>query len=292
MKVFILGATGCIGCAVSRELIAHDHQLTALSRSAASDAKLQALGITTVRGEMQLPEQWIHTLAHCQAVIQVAATFDEQMASADALAMRAIEDAAVRRSDTLRLIYTGGCWSYGATDDSIATEATPFNPLPPFAFMARQSERLLAAQQLRTAIIHPAMVYAARNGVFDRFIDASRAGQAIEIWGSAQTRWPLVHRDDLAVAYRLLLEQPDLTGHFNASAEAGVPVGDIAESIRRHWGVEPAPTVLPIDEAMRRCGDWAAGCGLDQQMGSGKLRGHSGWRPVVNDYRLSDVFEG
>jgi hypothetical protein len=28
----------------------------------------------------------------------------------------------------------------------------------------------------------------------------------------------MAHRDDLAVAYRLLLEQPILTGHFNTSA--------------------------------------------------------------------------
>ena len=33
----------------------------------------------------------------------------------------------------VRFIYTGGCWLFGATVDEVATEETPFHPLPAFA---------------------------------------------------------------------------------------------------------------------------------------------------------------
>src|SRR5437016_5034036 len=42
-----------------------------------------------------------------------------------------------------RLIYTGGCWLFGATGDELATEETPFRPLPAFAWMVPQLRRVL-----------------------------------------------------------------------------------------------------------------------------------------------------
>lgn len=146
-----------------------------------------------------------------------------------------------RKDGKIRLIYTGGVWLYGATGNSIANETTQFQPMPALAWMVETSEKLLHTQAFATAVIHPAMVYHQVGGAFSRFIDCAKQHKQIEIWKDGATRWPLIHRNDLAMAYRLLLEQPKLTGHFNASAQIGVRVDTIAKTIAQNTA---APMVL------------------------------------------------
>ena len=67
------------------------------------------------------------------------------------------------------MIYTGGCWLFGATGDAIATEETALDPLPAFAWMVPNLQRVLAEPAIAGIVIHPAMVYTANGGVFRRF---------------------------------------------------------------------------------------------------------------------------
>lgn len=279
MRVLLLGGTGSIGTAVTRTLAAAGHHILALSRSEASDRKLADLGAAMFRGDLREPEDWAHMVSSCEAIVHVAATFDDGMAETDRRVVDALlaatDDGGTRR----RFLYTGGCWLYGATGDEIATEDRPFDPLPSFAWMIERGARLLAAPQFSTAIIHPAMVYHEDGGVFSRFIDPAKAGRPIEIWGAPDTRWPLIHRDDLAAAYRLLLERPELTGHFNAAAQEGVRVDDIAAEIAGRFGRPARFPVRSVEDLVAEYGGWAEGPTLDQQMSAAKLRKAAGWTP-------------
>ncbi|WP_291728506.1 NAD-dependent epimerase/dehydratase family protein [Leisingera sp. F5] len=285
MKIFILGGTGSIGTAVTQNLIRYGHDVTGLSRSDASDRKLAAMGARPLRGDLRHPGSWVREVAHVDGLIQLAATFGPDMAEADTAAMGAILRQAALRPDPLRLIYTGGCWLYGATGNRIADEVSPMRPIKPFAWMQKNARAALAAPAVSAAVIHPAMVYHPEGGVFSRYLEAARLMMPFEIWGSVATRWPLVERADLACAYRLLMERPKLTGHFNASAETGVPVAEITREIARRHGHDASYVVRSLKHVLIKYGDWAEGPTLDQQMESAKLRQMTGWEPQYTSFR-------
>ena len=291
MRVFILGGTGSIGTAVVQELVARSHDVVALSRSEKSDEKLSLLGAAPCRGDLRAAEGWVDEALACDAVIQVAATFDEDMAVADNCVTSALISASSERGGTLRLIYTGGCWLYGETGDAIATEDRPFDPLRAFSWMVGHAERLLKCPTLSTAVVHPAMVYHEEGGAFERFLKAARENRPIEIRGGPDTRWPIIERTDLANAYCDLLMRPELKGHFNVSSEVGVRVGDIAKRFAGAYGSTGEVVVRCVEDVVRQHGSWAKGPTLDQQMSSGKLQNATGWKPKVIDYQRSAVFE-
>lgn len=290
MKVFVLGGTGSIGTGLVNELVARNHSVTALSRSAASDRALETSGARPLRGDLDQPSGWIYEAAAQDALIQIAATFGDDMGEVDEKLLAALIDATNDARRPLRVLYTGGCWLYGATGDAVATEETPFDPLPSFDWMVKGGEKLLSAPFLSTAIIHPAMVYHAQGGVFERFLTAAQARRPVEIWGAARTRWPIIERSDLARAYCDILARPDLTGHFNAGSEEGVRVGDIVEAFVQHYGGPSDPIVLSAEEVVAEHGAWAKGPTIDQQMSSRKLRDATGWTPLITDFRSSALF--
>ncbi|MDA7948405.1 MAG: NAD-dependent epimerase/dehydratase family protein [Hyphomicrobiaceae bacterium] len=288
MRILILGATGSIGAAVAAELKTHDHQVLCLARSDTSDQKLRALGYETLRGDLRTPQHWCHVVHSVNVIIQLATTWTPDMGEVDFEVLEALrKEAEDRRSP--RFLYTGGCWLYGATEDAIATEATPFRPIKAFSWMVHNARHLLDRCPFSAAIVHPASVYHKDGGVFRRFIESARANDPVQIWGSPHVRWPLIHRDDLAVVYRLLAERADLVGHFNASAEQGVRVEVIAAAIAEKFGNSQAPIVKSAAEVIAQYGAWAEGPMLDQQMSSERLE-DKGWQPKIRNFATSDLF--
>ncbi len=290
MRVLILGATGSIGTAVAAEMAAHGHKVLALARSDASAAALSGLGYQILCGDLREPEIWASAVNEVDAVIHVAATFDDDMEAVDRRLVTALI-AAAKAPRPIRFVHTGGCWLYGATGDAVATEEAPFDPIPAFEWAIETASMLTASPAFSAAVIHPAMVYHRSGGVFEGFCEEARAGDPLGLWGPEATRWPLIHRDDLAVAYRLLAERPDLNGHFNASAEIGVPIGEIGQAICAAFGAAPAFIQRNMTAEVAALGDWAEGMFLDQQMDCPRLRRATAWRPRITDFRTSDLFE-
>jgi nucleoside-diphosphate-sugar epimerase len=206
------------------------------------------------------------------------------MGQVESKALEAMIQALGRKDGKIRLIYTGGVWLYGATGNSIANETTQFQPMPALAWMVETSEKLLHTQAFATAVIHPAMVYHQVGGAFSRFIDCAKQHKQIEIWKDGATRLPLIHRNDLAMAYRLLLEQPKLTGHFNASAQIGVRVDTIAKTIAQKYRSPNGFKVLPAATVRQKYRFWADGPMLDQQMASPRLQTLCDWEPAITDF--------
>lgn len=280
MRVLLLGATGFIGSGILRELLEAGHDVVALARSADAAGRLRRHGAQVLRGDLREPGKWAAAVCEVDAVIHAAATFTEDMGEVDRNVVHALTEHAMSAGGRTRFIYTGGVWLYGETGDVTATEETPLRPIAAFEWMVRNAADALAAPCFEASIVHPGICYVRDGGAFSRLLPQNGR---IVVWGSLETRWPLVHRDDLAQAYRLVLEQGAAGASYNVCAEEGVRVGDIVTAIAGRLAIRTPPAISPVEDVMREHGTWAVGPTLDQRMSSRRIRETLHWEPRHTD---------
>jgi nucleoside-diphosphate-sugar epimerase len=274
-----MGGTGVIGTAIVRELIARGHEVVGLARSEAAASRIVACGAIPMMGDIASPELWATRLPAIDAVIHTACDFASDMGAIECHLLDVLLPALAAQPSKVRFITTGGCWLFGATGDMVTTETTPFDPLPAFAWMVPQLQRVLASQSVHGIAIHPAMVYEPAGGVFRRFLQDAKEGRAIRIVASEQIRWPLVHSEDLAALYALALERaPAGSGYIGAAIE-GFPVGQIARACAKRFGEPQTPEIVSVDAIAAELGDWARGYARDQRLSGAKAQTELGWHP-------------
>jgi nucleoside-diphosphate-sugar epimerase len=280
VRVFVLGGTGAIGSAVVRELVARGHDVSGLARSDAAAAKLREFGATPLAGDTTAPEHWAPGLPLLDAVIHMACDFNTAMGAIDRRLFDLLLPALAAQPKTPRFIYTGGGWLFGATGDVIATEETPFCPLPAFAWMVPNLTRILQATEVDGIVIHPAMVYAAAGGVFARFARDAVERDAVRVVESEQVRWPLVHSEDLAGLYALALERAPARSSYIGAAIDGLAVGRIARAFAERFGTRlTEPQIISPDAIAAELGEWARGYALDQRLSGARAQWELGWSP-------------
>ena len=284
MRVLVLGGTGTIGSAVVRELVARGHVVFGLARSGVSAAKLGQWGATPIAGDLASPSSWATGLPPLDAVIHAACGFNSEMGAIDQHLLDVLLAALASQPKRPRFVYTGGCWLFGPTGDTPATEQTPFNPLPAFAWMVPNLQRVLSAPEVEGIVIHPAMVYTPQGGVFQRFARDSRERDAIRVVGSEAVRWPLVHGEDLANLYALALQRAAAGSSYIGAAIEGLAVGMVARAIAKRFGTRRAePEIVSTDSVATELGEWARGYALDQRLSSTRARCELGWQPRYLD---------
>jgi nucleoside-diphosphate-sugar epimerase len=280
LRIFVLGGTGSIGSPTVREFVKRGHEVWALARSDASAAKLREWGATPVTGDIVSPERWAAGLPPLGAVVHAACDFDTEMGAIDAHLLDVLLASLAAQPKRPRFITTGGCWLFGATGDEVATEETPFRPLPAFAWMVPHLRRILGAAEVDGIVIHPAMVYTADGGVFHRFTREAADRDAVRVVGSEEVRWPLVHGEDLAELYALALERSPAQSSYIGAAIEGIPVGRIARAFAMRLDTRnQQPQIVSVDAIAAELGEWARGYGLDQQLSGAKAQRELGWRP-------------
>ena len=283
MKIFTLGATGFIGSAVINILLAHQHEVIALAHHQKAKKALKAKGIKTVNGDLRAPESWVDHIFEADAVIHVASTFTDDMGDIDKNLLKIMQSCAIKKRKKIKLIYTGGCWLYGQTGNHVVTETDAFNPIAPFKWSVETINFIQNSPTFEATIIHPAMVYDRDGGTLDRFITLAKTNQQIEVWGSLATRWPVVHRQDLAQAYRLAVESQQTGQSYNVSGQDGVSVGDMVSALEKRFTLTLPTKIRSPQDAVETLGEWAIGYTLDQQMSAHKIKQALDWQPQFTD---------
>ncbi|MGY6632545.1 MAG: NAD-dependent epimerase/dehydratase family protein [Alkalilacustris sp.] len=278
MRVLIFGATGLIGRTVVRAIVAAGHDTVAMTRKTERAAGLKAAWAQPIVGDITMPETWHDAAAATDAAIHLAAAFEGDLAAADRIWTEAMDALARAGKAPQRIVYTGGCWLYPARSAPPITEADGFDPLPPFAHLVAHRDRLRASG-LDVVTLHPGLVWSDTAGCTAEIDAAVAAQQPVEVVGSPETLWPLVHADDLAALYAGALRPDAPCTDILAVSDPGIPVASIIAAAERVHGMRASLRTLPVAEAVRRHGSWVAGKARSQRIEGARAAPLLGWRP-------------
>ena len=219
MKTLITGATGFIGSAVLRQLIAAGHDVRALIRPESDRRNITGLPVEIVYGDLTDRKSLDHGMKGCSTLFHVAADYRlwvpraEEMYEANVVGTRHIMHAALN-AGIKRVVYTSSVATLGLTQDgSPADEETPVSLKDMIGhykrskFMAEAEVKRLADEQaLPVIIVNPSTPIGPRD------IRPTPTGRIIV--DAASGRMPayvdtglnLVHVDDVAIGHLLALE--------------------------------------------------------------------------------------
>ncbi len=279
MQVFVTGATGWVGSAVVKELIAAGHRVLGLARSDKGADALASVGALAHRGSLADLDSLRSGARQSDAVIHMAFNHDfSKFAENCAEDKRAIEAiGSVLEGSNRPLLVTSGVALLSPGRTATEADAPPANsPIPRKSEAATEAlvKRGVTASSIRLA---PSVHGHGDHGFVPILIGIAREKGVSAYIGDGLNRWPAVHRLDAARVYRLALERGAKGDRFHAVAEEGVPFLEIAEVIGRRLNI-PVVSKSP-DEAAKHFGWFAMFAGIDAPASSERTRAELGWKP-------------
>ncbi|QCP52968.1 SDR family NAD(P)-dependent oxidoreductase [Trinickia violacea] len=279
MRVLVTGATGLIGGAVARRLMASGHEVVGLARSEKSASKLTGEGFAVTQGDLADSASVASAARAVDAVIHAASPNDQNTAAYDIAATRSIIEAL--RGTGKHFIYTSGCLIYGSTGDTPATEDSPRNPVELVRWRQALEDEILAAAAagVHPSVIRPGWVYGNWGGAAMMMYGAAKEYGVARYVGDGRNRWSTVHADDLADLYALTLDRAPVSSVFNGVHGAAIPIIDIARAASEAAGAEGRVAAWPLDEARQSLWAFADAIACDQVISGEKAKRELDWRP-------------
>jgi len=276
MRIFVTGASGFIGSALTAELIAAGYQVLALARSDSSAEGLAALGAEVHRGSVDDPSTLRSGVAKADGVIHLAFNHDfskfQENCEAD---RRAIETMGSELAGSDRpLLVTSGTGTAATELDAQA----PSSQFP--RGVSEEAADSVAARGVRVSIVRLPQVHnPLKQGLISYLIALAREKGFSAYVSDGTNRWPAVHVLNAANLYHLALEKNAEPGtRYHAVGEEGVELREIAQAIERRIDV-PVKAIAP-EEAAEHFGWLARFVAADLPASSALTQKQLGWNPV------------
>ncbi|TVY32030.1 Uncharacterized protein LSUB1_G007956 [Lachnellula subtilissima] len=294
MHLFITGATGYIGSVCAEKAIAEGHTVRGLSRTEAGDAKLTALGVIPVRGDLTTFSLLAQESATADVVLHCAFNHDinsgafEENVRIDCEAINALVDGLKGSGSGKHLIVSSACGGRvpdpdrEEVDETAAVDAS-------FPLTARRVSDAYAVAKNgdggRVSLLRIAPLVYGRGGstFIPMLIARAHAAREALYIGDGSQKMTALHVDDAATLYLALAKHSASTGgDFNASGSTTTTAKEVAEAVGTLLNV-PVRSVT-LEEAAK---EENLGTLLSLIMGSQymcrasskKAREELGWKP-------------
>ena len=292
MKILVTGASGWIGSASVKELVAAGHHVLGLARNDASAAKIAALGADVVRGSLDDLDSLRAAARQADGVVHLGYNHDfSQMAAAaqtDRAAIDAFADVLQGTGGPL-LIASG---TLGLAPGRVGTESdTPGGHVHPRIGNAAHA-LALAERGIRSMVVRfaPTVHGASGDHGFVAVLAKTARDKGVSAYiGEGRNRWPAVNVLDAGKLVQLAIEKATPGTVLHAVAEEGIATRDIAAALGEHLHV-PVESI-PADRAQAHF-DWLGMFfGADAPASSARTRELLGWTPT-HATLLEDIAAG
>ena len=252
----LTGATGFVGSAVARTLLARGHTVRALVRAGGDRRNLDGLALELAEGDLRDPGSLARAVAGCRYLVHVAA--DYRIWVPDPAAMEQANVAgtvsllrAAKATGVERVVYCSSVAALGLTKDGTpAAEDTPVSEAAIAGFYKKSKYRaeqavlrLVADEGVPAVIVNPA------GPVGPRDVKPTPTGRMIA--DAANGRMPayvdtginVVHVDDVAEGHALALERGKIGERYILGSE-NLHLRDILAMVAEVVGRKPPKIVL------------------------------------------------
>jgi len=254
----LTGATGFVGSAVARALMARGHSLRVLVRPTSDRRNLEGLPVEIVVGDLTDPGSLGLAAEGCRYVFHVAA--DYRIWAPDPAAMRrANVDGtiamlkAAQSAGAERIVYCSSVAALGhAANDRPADETTPVDPAALISaykrskYEAEQAALALARQGIPVVIVNPAAPVGPRDikpTPTGRMILDAAAGRTPAY---VDTGLNVVHVDDVAEGHVLALERGTIGERYILGGE-NLTLKELLTLVATAAGHRPPTIRLPLE---------------------------------------------
>jgi nucleoside-diphosphate-sugar epimerase len=256
-RIFLTGATGYIGLALSRRLAADGHELRALVRETSVTGPLEELGVALFEGDVTDRFSMREAMSGADWVIHAAADLDfhapEQrmrrinVEGSENVASLAYKLGVGRFLSISSIAYFGGSAPDGAASVESSPSALPF----PSAYSATKhaGERAIRAWEekgLRVNTVYPSLVYGPpgkKQGANALLRMILKGRVPAVVGGDRKATW--VHLDDLVEGIARVMERAEPGAAFLMTGDR-TSVAEMTRRVCELGGVEPPRFSLPI----------------------------------------------
>jgi len=251
-KILVTGATGYKGSVLVPKLLSKGYHVVAFDMQWFGNQLPEHENLTVIKGDVidtpSIPLNGIDAIIHLASIANdPCGDLDPKLTwETSALATMQLADRA-KREGIKHFVYASSGSVYGIKDEDSVTEELSLEPLSEYNKTKMVSERVLMSYRddMTVQIVRPATVC----GLSPRMrldvavnmltMQALKNGK-ITVFGGEQAR-PNIHIDDITDLYVFLLENPQVTGIYNAGFE-NITVGEIAEIIKEKINAEVVTT--------------------------------------------------
>lgn len=263
-RVFITGATGCIGSALTKRLSDEGAQVVALVREPKRADHISSLpGVEVIAGDLFAREAISQAMRGCDTVFHLAAKVHaserearqtpEEFTRVNVEGTRCVLEAAIENRVS-SFVFFSTVAVYPESEDELS-EQTPPSPITPYGQSKLAAERLVLARAAQTGmhavVLRPAVVYGPRDrGNVSRLIETIRRGRFFII-GDGTNRKSMVAVENVVDAALLVTGNEQSRGQiYNVCDERSYTLNEIAATIAESVGRKSGFPRLPMGVAM------------------------------------------